>query len=803
MRPETRDQIEALRERRTQLIEQFPSKPSGLSWCAEHTQIADEVATAIYKGLAEDLGAEPELAIIAAGGYGRRELCVRSDIDITVVPGDETSPELDAVIRRVFQEIHWAYATALRLEVGYAYRLISDAPGLDAKTRTGLLDMRLLAGSETLFRNLDEALIGTFPAGEFVLSKIQERESMYRRHHDTPLVNEPQLKEGAGGLRDFHCARWIGEAIGERAARPNISYDCVMRYRNLLHHRSGKAQDRLSRARQVEIAEALGITPSDIVAELTQAGQDLYDSYIRAKEKLHEARFYISPGVVSVAGEVRILPNCSAGAAASGIAIATKLNLRISDLPAHADRDEAGPSALFALSSGEKVLRNLDRCTLLQQILPQLTDCRNLGGDNSGHVFTVMEHTLRVIRNLDSLANPPPVPTSGDLSDIRAAVIDIEPLYLAALLHDVGKKEFGIDHAVDGARIAREVVVSWKLDSSTADMVVWLVREHLTMANFLRNRDIEHPSTSVAFARFVENEERLKLLTLLTWADISAVGPDVMTRARQTFLRQLHDQALALLQNGSFADFEPSQSRNRLLRQLQKEPAEEVERFIESLPAYYLTGTNADVVKLHMKLSQRAAAGDSTIEHLSVPDVMATEITVCTLDTPGLLSHLLGVLYAQDLSLLGLRACTTSSSPPVAIDVFTVSFGGKPVPTATINQTSHLLRQVISGQLDVDELLVAKTLNPHRPQPVDEWFFMPGQPGILELRTPRGRGMPFRFSRMFASRGWNTLAARVGQWAGSGTASFYLVGKDGQDLGPQDFLELEGFDKANERKATH
>ena len=793
MEPETRDRVLSLGERRLKLIDTLKTKPSGLSWCAQHTHIADEIASLLYDSIFDDSPLSEDVAVIATGGFGRGELCPLSDIDITVVPRDETSPELDSLIRKLFQDLHWAYGTVLRLEVGYAYRLISDSPGLDAKTRTGLLDMRLVAGSADLFRQLEGSLRASFSAGEFVLNKIEERTEMYARFNDTPLVIEPHLKEGAGGLRDFHCANWIGEAIGEQPAHPTQAYDTVMRYRNLLHVAAGKARDLLTRVRRGEIAEMLGIDPDSISSEVAEAGSHLHMSFLRAKEKLHEGRFALSPSTLAVNGEVRVLSVSTAGEAAVGIAVATKLGLSVSDLPTRAGDSYGGPPAAFALSTGEKTLRNLDRCSLLEQLLPELVKCRTLASRDNIHAFTVFEHTMRVVRLLDSLEPP------GFLGEMKSTVTDIEPLYLAALLHDVGKVDVEREHSESGAEIAREVCRRWQLAESFEETVVWLVKQHLIMERFIRIRDLMHPGTIKEFADIVRDPERLKLLTLLTWADVNAVAPGTWSQAQEAFLRQLYDGASMALQGDISVESDASQSRQRLLRQLRNSPEDEgqVQTFLESLPVYYVASTSAEIVRLQMQLAQRAAKGEATVEEFPRPELGATDFTVCSLDAPGLLSRMLGVFYAYDLSLIGIRACTTTTPPPVAIDVFTVSFGGRVVPKATIAQVSRALMDVITEEKTVEDILTAKGKDPRRRQQIFTYNYISGNPGILEIRAPRGRGMAFRFSRLFTARGWNIVAARVGQWAGNGAAAFYLTDDAGSALSSETVRgaledELEG-----------
>lgn len=778
MTTETRERILALAGRRDAHLKELTEKPRGVSWCVQHSEIADEVVQVLFDDLQYSHPNLPPLALIATGGYGRSELSPFSDIDITVVPSDEASPDLDQAIRLLYQDVHWAFCTAMRMDVGWAYRLIADCPGLDPKSRTGLMDMRLVTGSHELSRQLEEALVESFEVGEFILSKVTEREQMFHKYHDTPLVVEPQLKEGAGGIRCFHCANWLREAIGERSSRPTKEYDEILRMRNLLHLNSGKHQDMLSRQRQAQIADQLGLDMYKMMATVVDSGAKLHHYYRSAREKITQSRFPLSKGVLAVQGEARLVGQPDGGEAAVGIALGTQLGLRVADIEVAKTNGVRGPAAMYAISTGETTLRNMDRCGLLGQLLPDLEACRTLVTTDSVHEYTVFEHTMRVARHLDNL-----VPGSF-LGDIKDGLNDLEPLYLAVLLHDVGKIDPDRNHSELGAEIAKRICAEWKLASGISETVVWLVSEHLTMAKFIRVRDILNPQTSEEFANIVGDLNRLALLTLLTYADVSAVADGAWTPAQDTFLRELFVRTDALLRGQNHFSPDPAVYRQRMLRQFktQKQDEEAVKAFIESLPSYYLTSTHPDVIRLHLGFVTKAMAGESTVELFHRSDISATEVTVCTLDAPGLLSKVLGVFYAYDLSVGGIRACTAMTHPQVALDVFTVSFSARPVPAATINQVTAAILDVLGSKVSVESLLVQKGKDPSRQQQVFKHTFVEGAPGILEIRSPRGRGMPFRFSRLIAAQGWNVIAARVGQWAGNATAAFYLQGPNGAQL---------------------
>ena len=774
MNPETANRISRLSQERVGLLENLKSDPRGLSWCARHTQIVDQAIHALVEDAGEGIRG---LAVIATGGYGRSELSPHSDVDITVVPPDESSPELDRAIRTFFQSLHEVIGGQFGLGIGYAYRLIADAPGIDAKTRTGLADARLLSGPANLFQKLLDELDATMAAGEFILAKIAEREAAFAKYHDTPLVVEPHLKEGAGGMRCFHCANWLRSAIGERESKPPKAYDRIVRARNLLHLATNRPMDNLVRTRQEEIAQILGMEQVDMMSEIVLAANEVHQGYLSAKDRLLDARFSLSRSVTALRGEARITANADAGESAVGLSIATALGLRVSDLQAHPSAKVSGPAAAYAITTGEKTLRNLDRAGLLEHLLPELTKTRALIPRDNVHRFTVFEHTLRLVRHLDNLPDT-------YLRNIREGLRDLEPLYLAALLHDVGKVADDRPHSESGAEIAAEVCQRWHLSQEITETVRWLVQEHLTMMRFVRLRDIDNPETVREFAAIVKDQTRLDLLTLITWADVNAVAPEAWSPAQDAFLHELHRRTSEALELENPTPLDPAQQRQRLIRQLKEDvPEADLKVFVDSLPPYYLASTPPSLVKLHYQLVKKAEQGESTVEAFVQPELASTDITVCTRDAPGLLSKLLGILYAYDLSVSAIRACTTETKQPVALDTFTVSHGGRPVPNATRASVHSAILSVLNGEKEAEQVLRERGKDPDRGQEVFSYTFVPGSPAVLEIRAPRGRGMPYRFSRLIAAKGWNTFAARVGQWADSGAATFYIGKPDGSALG--------------------
>jgi len=763
-------------EDRNQLVAQLHERPAGAEWCRSYTDLIDRFIVASAQGAAGPAEGSP-LSVIAVGGYGRREMAPYSDVDLLVVPNDDAGAGLDESVRRLHRALLLAFENAKGPAFSYAFFLQNDASALDFKTLTACLDARPIYGPEEAARRFLGTARKSLPVGEFLADKIQEREAAHSKTNDTPLVAEPNLKEGSGGLRSFHAANWLLDAIGQNRHSDPPPLDDILRLRNLLHVMSERPNDLLTRARQAEIADRLNVSVRDLFDQTASALEALHRIWLEALSTLRTTEFGLTPFVRSSHGVAASLPEASQSQAGAGVALAVRLGLEVREAwPMHAAVN--GPEALFALSTGEKTLRGMDRAGVLKALLPELEACRTLMPGDAVHVFTVFEHSIRTVRNVEGF------PAESFYGRLRDGLSDSGTLYLAALLHDVGKAVLDRPHSESGAEIVRGIAARWELAPGTAETLEWLVREHLTLARFIGMRDVSDPAAVAEFAAIVGDRERLDMLAVLTCADVSAVAPNAWTPAQDAFLRELHERTAVLLETETASTPNAETMRRRVVRSLRDVPvdAEALEEFLASMPAQYAVHTAPDLVPVHMELAEKARNGEPSAVWDHRREQRLSELTVCAIDRPGLLNQILGVLYAYDLSVFGLRANTTAGAHSVALDTVLTSFGHQLVPPATGGLVVRSMRDVLLGEADLGELLRRHGKDPERRQDHFRCTFIEGSPGILEVQAPRGRGMAYRLSRHIWRQGWNIVAARFGQWAGQGAAAFYLLGSGGAPL---------------------
>ncbi len=773
----------ALVAERLSLIQELQVRPSGEAWCQKHSDLIDRVLVALSREIEQEFQNFRPLTLVAVGGYGRRQLSPHSDVDLVLIPSDEQQVSLDGAVRLFYRRLNEVIGDDLGLKIDYGYRPLSDAPGLDPKSRTGLLDARLIAGSDFVFTRFMDLYWSSFPVGDFVVAKYRERERWLANTHRTPLVTKPNLRDGAGGMRCIHCAHWVGQAIGMKMAKSPEAQEAVLIARNILHALTGEKNDWLTPDRQIAMADWLKQDPHAMMQNLLQALTTNHELYQESRERLAEARFPLARGVWSIRGEVRFMGDVEPAAAAFGVARAIQLGVDVPDVPARAKGRIAGESLMRALGENETTLRELDRCGLLEQLLPCLTRCRTLLPDDLSHEFTVFEHTMMAVRTMHELAS-----RTDWLGELYGSFEAKPALHLATLLHDVGKFEDGPRHPEIGAEIAERLALEWNLEPRHGQLISWLIRNHLQMSRFVRFRDLALPETVEAFAQIVGSTERLNALTLITYADSMAVGPHNWSPMQEQMLRELHERTWQFLHAES-ADEEGGWMGEQVLVRPQVQAGSVVSELVDALPGHYLLATSAKAVERHSDMYHRYRESGPQFYVMHHKELGVSELFAVCQDQPGLLSRILGVIYASDMGLTGVRAFTSTTDEPFVVDAFTLDYNGQPLPDATTRSLIRRLHHCMGDDRLVEQLLQEKGLDPHRLPAEATLTLVPGPTPILEVLTQRNRGVAYQISRFFRRQGWEVIGARVGQWAGETAAAFYI--RPGQGINPQPEMLLE------------
>jgi [protein-PII] uridylyltransferase len=770
-------------EKRNLLIDGFDG--NGLPWCFSLTAIADEALLGIFEKVCPDAA----IAIVAVGGYGRRELGPASDLDFVFLADDSAEEEN---VRALYRSI-LTFSTDAGWEIDSALRYPADAPGLDDKSRTALMDARLVVGSDSVYTRFMQSFQETFPHARFLADKRRERLQQRAKHGYTPRKIEFNLKEGAGGLRDYHAANWFRRILGAEKLGHVEIYDYIIAVRNALQVATKRKEDRLLRTRHHEVASLLNLEPQLMYTRLIQAAEVFQEEWRAALHLVRSGRFELAPGVHATEGVVTISPDAVLSDAAQGIFHAVDLELRIPLGSISNSIVGDGPAAADYLTAGARYLRALNRCGVLQALVPAFRDAQYLTSDDPVHEYTVGEHSLVVVERLDSLRENIELSAAWAEADNRV-------LYLAGLFHDLGKTDTSAPHSVTGEQIAHEMEKRLYLQKHEAEVVSWLVREHLTLARVARTYDLQMPEAPLEIARVCGDQSRLAMLYLLTLADISAVSSDAMTPQMESSIRDLYEKARTII-GAPHIESDPANYRNAALARLRGDPAgDHWSAWLEMMPTHYVIGTPKELFSVHAAYVREARDGRTIVVFENDNKTATTELTICTtdLEKPGLLSRILGVLYAHDSTVHGVRAASTREPHPIALDQITLSYRRGIVPKNLSAAISASLSLCLRDEAQLHNLLREKHKDPDQKQHFLTYRFLPGDPSVIEFETPIGRGMPYRVTKMLAKFEWNVQVARVGQWAGRAISRFY-VSKPGGILSEEDVASaIENYRRGND-----
>ncbi|RJF89537.1 [protein-PII] uridylyltransferase [Oleomonas cavernae] len=707
------------------------------------------------------------LDLIALGGYGRGELAPGSDVDLLFLLPYKETPWHEQVIEFMLYLL-WD----LGLKVGHATRSVDECIRLakqDQTIRTAMLEMRWLWGDQLLYAELKDRFTRDVMAGsgtDFLQAKLTERDDRHRRMGDSRYTVEPNLKEGKGGLRDLHTLWWIAKYIhkvddaADLVGKGVLSADEYRRFvkaenflwdvRCHLHFVTGRPEERLTFDVQPELARRLGYTDhagtkgverfmkhyflvAKDVGSLTRIfcanleeqarGRSSRLKLLRIPKRAKKLEGFLQEGnrlsviedtqfelapidmirlfEVAQRQELDIHPHA--------LHLITR-NLKRIDATLRAD-PEANRLFLDILTSRkdpETALRRLNEAGVFGRFVPDFGRVVAQMQYDMYHVYTVDEHTIRAIGVLHQIESGQLAEEHPVADEIVAKILSRRVLYCAVLIHDIAKGR-GRDHSVVGAEIAERLCPRFGLTEAETETVAWLVRYHLAMSNTAFKRDITDPKTVQDFAELVQSPERLRLLIVLTVADIRAVGPGIWNGWKGQLLRTLYHETEPLLSGGHV-----TAGRDRLARghaevsaRLKDWRQDEIEAFFRRCPDSYFLSTDAPSIERHARLIREADRDNAPLTLATRIDRFraVTEVTLYTADHAGLFARVTGAISVCGASIVDAKIFTTHDG--MALDVFTIQDAeGDPFDRPErLAKLSTTIEQVLMGSVRPREIL--------------------------------------------------------------------------------------------------
>ena len=847
-----------IQQERSQIEAAHRHGAGGLEVVALHADLVDAVISQLFR-LAEELllrdvrDHTEGCAIVALGGYGRRELNPGSDVDVMFLYPRRADEYVTTVLHHVLY-----FLWDLGFTVGHSCRSLSDALRMmdaDIIAFTSMLEARFLAGNSGVFAEFQERMWRNLHGRrvqQYIADKLEEQDRRHQKFGGSVYLQEPNIKEGPGGLRDFHVAVWIARARHRLADVTDLSslnlltpvevaqclqdLDFLLRVRNELHYLQGGKHDVLSLQIQVPVADNLGYHDGpkygveqfmqqyyrragglhQLSKRVTDRCVERPGSQVEAVMKKLRARD-IGDDFVELNRQIHILPaqqNCFRDDPVRLLKIfwyrqemgydlsldakeAIRSHLDLIDDPFRRSNRVLGffLAILRAPRGVAETLRQMHQLGVLTAYIPEFARIACLVQFDAYHRYTVDEHTFVLMDYLEALGET----EDPRLQEFRRIAGDLrkpEILKLAILLHDIGKGE-GHGHPERGVTIAEEVLTRMGLPSGDIPAVSFLVAQHLNMAHIAERRDLDDERLIIEFARQVKNEELLRMLYLLTYLDINAVGPQVWTDWKGTLLWELFIKTHTILTRG-VPEGEEEHRRARTLRtalmaELGGEFGSElVGQHLDLMPIRYVLNTSSAKVAQHLKLIERVRRGEPVaLNWTTYPLAGYSEVLVCASAAPGRFSNVVGTLTAHGINILS--AQLFSRADGVMIRAFQVSDGrGAALEDETVWQRfAQDLRAVIPGQITVRELiktrrrdLLAKPLpRAHEIQTRVEFDnVVSDRFTVIDIRAQDRLGLLYVIASTLSGLDVDVSLAKIATEVDQAMDVFYVTEKDGHKV---------------------
>jgi [protein-PII] uridylyltransferase len=821
---------------------------SGQESVRAHARFVDDLIGSLVRLITADLDEDrlaPEpFVVVALGGYGRGELHPSSDIDLMVVHDGELTP----YVKRVTQELLYTLWD-LGLTIGHSLRSLDDCVAMartDLPSRTSMQEARLVAGDRRLFARFGRVLrenVYRRDFEQFLAATLNERDQRYRKYGASPYIGEPNIKESAGGLRDMHTAMWLGAAKFEArtlreladkrliTAREQAQADQALtfmwRVRNSLHFLSGYKNDVLGRQLQPSVAKDLGYadSPQNLAVESFMRDYYLHARAIhrvsrrliaRCQETLsrrggaerRERQQALADGLVFIDGRLHQdgrdpdffraeplrLMKVFWHLHRLGCELSLDLERAVEDsLDVVDDAFRGSPAArdLFleicrAWGRVALTMSVMHELGFLGRYLPEFGALTCLVQYDAYHRFSADQHSLLAVEHLEALA-PGKSAESEGAAQVWSEVDKPELLMLGMLLHDIGKAK-GHGHVAKGIPLARELSARLALPAGDAGIVEFLVAHHLTMSHVAQRRDIDDPKTVADFTDSVGDAQRLRMLYLLTYADMRAVGPGVLTPWQAVVLHDLYGRTLTRLTGGRAERPSRAQLTERLLALVRDELTRQaVKAHLAMVSDRYVAGTSVPRMAEHLRMLERLDETPVVTEVFHHPGLGSSDLVVVTRDVPGLFSLIAGTLAARSINIMSAQIHTRGDG--VAIDTFQVNDPvGEVVTSATHwDRTLQALREVLTGEQRVEALLAQRRASVRAvPDPAPPRITLNNRLSddytVIEVKCPDRLGLLYLVTRALSACALDIASARIATEIDQAFDSFYVQDAEGRKI---------------------
>jgi len=747
-----------LAEESARIARDFAATGDGRAAVAQRTQLIEDILKRLWRECVSSDDHGPRgLALVATGGFGRGWLFPYSDIDLLFLSADRTSEAAYKDAVQHFSQELWD----LKLKLSPASRTLAECDRFDPNNTEftiSLLDCRFLVGDRELFARLHDKMIPKLVVRE---SKplLQGLAEVTRERHGkfghTVFHLEPNLKETPGGVRDCNVASWLAlvSAMGKLSDWPDASslrapvrkqldaaLEFLMAARCFLHFRHGRDDNALSweaqdeaAARKIGASDSADLTAADwmriyfgharaVQRTVMQLMEEIPESWSALRRQFQGWRSRPSHSDFSVVDGLIFLQQSSSlqdpemllrlfhFMAHHGLKLSATTEHRIEQaLPSLAVTPPRGAELWLYLQEtllqphAAEALRAMHSLRLLTLLLPELKPIDSLVVRDFYHRFTVDEHSILAIESLHRL-NQSKSEWDKRYAELLGELEDPELLYLALLLHDTGKGVPGRNHVEASLEIAGRCLDRLDVDPGERAVVLFLIGNHLEMSAQLR-RDIFNPETVAAFAEKVGTPERLKMLCLLTYADIKAVNPEALTPWKAESVWQLYIGAANYLTRSADHRVHSNVSDEKLARLRSLAPVTGVKfrDFVEGFPQRYLQVHSAEEVMRHMEMAEQF--GHDAVQVDLKRGRHWYELTLVTRDRASLFATLTGVLAAWGMNIVKANAFSNQAGTVVDSLYFTDRFRTLELNLSEWDRFKKSIAAVLAGEADLDKML--------------------------------------------------------------------------------------------------